>query len=88
MYGTMSQQTVQACFACPTELPGGVHRITGIGSLSFFRRQNYILVDRSDLFKTGNLFGWNGEGANWYNSSQGKKIYGSYSALAGSLHFS
>jgi hypothetical protein len=28
-----------------------VQIITGIGSLSFFRCQNYILVDRSDLFK-------------------------------------
>jgi hypothetical protein len=39
-----------------------IQLITGIGSLSFIRCQNYILVDRSDLFKTGNLVGWNGEG--------------------------
>jgi hypothetical protein len=32
------------------------------------------------LFKTGNLVGWNGEGADW-----GKKIYGRYSEPAGSL---
>jgi hypothetical protein len=43
------------------------------------------LVDRSDLFKTGNLVGWNGEGADWYSNLQGKKIYGSYSELAGLL---
>jgi hypothetical protein len=43
------------------------------------------LVDRSDLFKTGNLFGWNGEGTDWYSNLQGKKIYGTYSEKAGSL---
>jgi hypothetical protein len=39
----------------------------------------------SDLFKTGNLVGWNGEGTDWCSSLQGKEIYGRYSELAGSL---
>jgi hypothetical protein len=43
------------------------------------------LGDRSGLFKTGNIVGWDEEGTDWYSSSQGKKIYGSYSELAGSL---
>jgi hypothetical protein len=50
--------------------------------------QNYTLVDRSDLFKTGNLVGWNGEGSDWCSSLQGKKIDGGYSELAGTLFVS
>jgi hypothetical protein len=37
------------------------------------------------LFKTGNLVGWNGEGADRYSNLLGKNIYGGYSELAGSL---
>jgi hypothetical protein len=43
------------------------------------------LGDRSGLFKTGNIVGWDEERTDWYISLQGKKIYGSYSKLAGSL---
>jgi hypothetical protein len=65
-----------------------VDLITSIGSLSFIRCQNYVLVDRSDLFKTGSLVGWNREGTDCYSSLQGKTIYGRYSELAGSLFVS
>jgi hypothetical protein len=43
------------------------------------------LGDRSGLFKTGNIVGRDEEGTEWYSNVQGKKIYGSYSELAGSL---
>jgi hypothetical protein len=46
--------------------------ITGIGSFkSLLDVKIAHLVDRSDLFKIGNLVGWNGEGTDWYSSLQG-----------------
>jgi hypothetical protein len=43
------------------------------------------LGDRISLFKTVNIVGWDEEGTDRYSCLQGKKIYGSYTELAGSL---
>jgi hypothetical protein len=43
------------------------------------------LGDRSGLFKTGIIVGWDEDGTDWYSSLHGQKIYGSYSELAGSM---
>jgi hypothetical protein len=43
------------------------------------------LGDRVGLFRTGNIGGWDEKGTDRYSCLQGKKIYGMYSELAGSL---